>query len=119
VRDTPGAEFVSGLEIEEDADVIRKGVGGEDGYSAFSVRDPVSGVVSGTSLDDLLERRRVLRLVIAGLATDYCVKETVLDARRLGYETTVITEGIRAVGLQPGDGERALEAIRAAGATLV
>ena len=56
--------------------------------------------------------------MIAGLATDYCVKETVLDARRLGFPATVLSEGIRAVDLQPGDGDRALAAMREAGAEI-
>jgi nicotinamidase/pyrazinamidase len=55
-------------------------------------------------------------VVVVGLATDYCVKETALDAVRLGFDTVVLGELVRAVDLQPGDGERALEAIRAAGA---
>ena len=61
--------------------------------------------------------RGVERVVITGLATDYCVKETALDARRLGFPTTVIADAISAVNLEPGDGERALAAIREAGAT--
>lgn len=56
--------------------------------------------------------------MVAGIATDYCVKETVLDARRLGFDVSVLTEGIRAVNLEPGDGYRALEEMQAAGARL-
>ena len=63
--------------------------------------------------------RAIERVVIAGLATDYCVKETALDALRLGFETIVIESACRAVDLEPGDGERALDAIRSAGGTLV
>jgi nicotinamidase/pyrazinamidase len=57
-------------------------------------------------------------VVVVGLATDYCVKETVLDAVRLGYGATVVTGAVRAVDLEPGDGDRAIEAMRAAGATV-
>jgi nicotinamidase/pyrazinamidase len=60
----------------------------------------------------------VERVVIAGLATDYCVVETVLDARQLGHPTTVLLDAVRAVDLQAGDGERALERMRGAGAEL-
>ncbi|HZP91175.1 MAG TPA: isochorismatase family protein [Actinomycetota bacterium] len=98
---------------------IRKGAGGEDGYSAFSVRDPTSGQTAPTRLERVLREGGIRRVVVVGLATDYCVAETALDARRLGFETLVPTEAVRAVNLEPGDGERALERMRAAGATLV
>src|SRR6187431_2065833 len=73
VRDTWGAEFVPGLEVR--GRVIRKGTGGEDGYSGFSVRDPRSGERSATALENELRSRGARRVVIAGLATDYCVVE--------------------------------------------
>ena len=57
-------------------------------------------------------------MVVVGLATDYCVRDTALDAARLGFETTVLARAIRAVNLEPGDGERALEAMRLAGARI-
>jgi nicotinamidase/pyrazinamidase len=101
--------------VIEGAPVIRKGTGGEDGYSAFSVRDPESGEVGATELEGLLRAAGVQRLVIGGLATDYCVLETALDALRLGFEVEVPRDLVRAVDLQPGDGDRALEAIAAAG----
>ena len=94
--------------------MVRKGQGGEDGYSGFTVRDPVTGEETATPLEELLRRRGVRRVV--GLATDYCVKETALDAVRLGFDTVVLGGLVRAVDLQPGDGERALAAMRAAGA---
>lgn len=118
VAGTWGAELHPGLHVVAGADVVRKGTGGEDGYSAFSVREPTSGEQAGTGLDDLLRARGVTRVVIVGLATDYCVKETGLDARRLGFDATVITDAIGAVDLQPGDGQRALDEVRAAGVTL-
>jgi nicotinamidase/pyrazinamidase len=119
VRDTPGAELVAGIERDDGDEIIRKGVGGEDGYSAFSVRDPETGAIGDTGLDALLKRRGIERVVIVGLATDYCVKESGLDSVRLGYETSVLMEGVRAVDLEPGDGDNALVALREAGVRLV
>lgn len=117
VAGTWGAEFHPDLERVGDRE-IRKGTGGEDGYSAFSMRDPVSGNIAATPLAALLATLGSKRLVIVGLATDYCVKETTLDARRLGFAVTVLRDGTRAVDLQAGDGERALAAMQAAGAVL-
>src|SRR5205085_6285995 len=71
------------------------------------------------SLDDYLKSRGVRRVYVAGLATDYCVRATTLDALRLGYETYVVTDGVRAVNVQPDDGARALAEMRARGAHLV
>ena len=114
VAGTSGADFHAALRV--DGPVIRKGSNGEDGYSGFTMRDPVSGRERRTELAGLLSERGVERVVIAGLATDYCVRETALDARRLDYPTTVLTDAVRAVDLKPGDGERALSDLRAAGA---
>ncbi len=113
-----GAELHPRLEVVE-GETIHKGVDGRDGYSAFSVRDPRSGETEPTQLERILRGRGIERVVIGGLATDYCVVETVLDARRLGLEADVLTDCIRAVDLEPGDGERALDRMREAGATLV
>jgi nicotinamidase/pyrazinamidase len=118
VAETWGAELHPDLSVVPGGEIVRKGVGGEDGYSAFSVREPDTGQRHGTGLDDVLWERGVQRVVVVGLATDYCVKETVLDALRYGLPVTVISEGIRAVDLTPGDGERALEEMRAAGAQI-
>jgi nicotinamidase/pyrazinamidase len=116
VRETWGAEFHPDLEVN--GPMIRKGTGGEDGYSGFSVRDPTSGERSSTALERELRSRGVTRVVIAGLATDYCVVETAVDAMHLGFETTVLRDVIRAVNLERGDGERAIERMREAGATV-
>jgi nicotinamidase/pyrazinamidase len=113
VQDSWGAAFRPDLDVR--GPVVRKGSGGEDGYSGFSVRDPVSGETGPTALEALLRERGIERVVVVGIATDYCVKETALDAVRLGFETVVLTEGIRGVDLQPGDSERALESMRLAG----
>ena len=98
--------------------MIRKGTRGEDGYSGFSVRDPRSGERSSTALEEELRSRGIRRVVIAGLATDYCVVETAVDATHLGFETAVLLDAIRAVNLQPGDGKRAIERMREAGAEI-
>lgn len=116
VQETWGADFHPDLEVK--GDVVRKGTGGEDGYSGFTIRDPASGAEASTELADLLRERGIERVVVVGLATDYCVKETALDAVRLGFETTVRAEAMRAVDLQPGDGDRALEEMTTAGARL-
>lgn len=116
VRDTWGADFVPGLHVA--GPVVRKGVGGEDGYSAFSVRHPQTGATRATDLADLLRERFVTRIVIVGLATDYCVKETALDAIKQGLAATVLSEGVRPVDREPGDGDRALQVMAEAGVTI-
>ncbi len=82
-----GAELHPRLRVE--GPVVRKGTDGSDGYSGFSVRDPVSGEREATSLAAQLSTRGIKRLVVVGLAGDVCVKETALDGRRLGYEVEV------------------------------
>jgi nicotinamidase/pyrazinamidase len=116
VMGTWGAGFHPDLHVS--GDVVHKGDQGADGYSAFSERDPRSGETAPTILQQLLEGHGVERLVICGLATDYCVVETALDARRLGYAVEVLNDGIRAVDLEPGDGDRAVERMRDAGAEI-
>src|SRR5882672_6304546 len=118
VGGTWGAELHPALDVSESEPRIRKGTGGEDGYSGFTVADPLSGEKTPTGLDTLLRQAGIQRVVVAGLATDYCVKATALDAVSLGYETAVLREDIRAVDLQPGDGDRAIAEMEAAGVTL-
>jgi nicotinamidase/pyrazinamidase len=113
VRDTWGAAFHPDLAVEGPA--VRKGTEGEDGYSGFTVADPETGARFATPLDEMLRERSIARVVIAGLATDYCVKATALDAATGGYSTVVLRDGVRAVDLEPGDGERAFDEMRAAG----
>ncbi len=113
VRDTWGAELHPDLEVV--GPVVRKGVDGGDGYSGFSVRDPLSGDEHATELGSLLEERDVRHVVVTGLAGDVCVKETALDALRLGYDVTLPVATTRFVDLEPGDGERAVAAMREAG----
>lgn len=116
VAGSDGARFHPALVVGSDAPVVRKGVEGEDGYSGFSVRDPLTGETRRTALQAILEDRGIETLVIAGLATDYCVRATVLDGLALGYSVTVLQDGVRAVDLEPGDGDAALDEMRAAGA---
>jgi nicotinamidase/pyrazinamidase len=118
VGDTWGSEFLPDLEIAADAEILRKGTDGEDGYSAFSVRDPRSGDVSATALEAFLRGRALERLVIVGIATDYCVKESVLDARRLGFPAVVLRDGVRAVNRRPHDDDLAFAAMAEAGAEI-
>ena len=116
VANTWGAEFAPSLDVR--GSVIRKGNNGEDGYSAFTMRDVETGETSTTGLAELLGGA-IRRIVVVGLATDYCVKATALDALELGFETIVLREGVRAVDLQAGDGEAALASIRDAGGSVI
>jgi nicotinamidase/pyrazinamidase len=116
VMDSWGAMFHPDLRVA--GEVVRKGSRGEDGYSAFSVRDPESGDTAPTMLQGLLQARDIRRLVICGLATDFCVVETVTDARDLGYAVVVVRDGIRAVDRKAGAGDRAIRRMLDAGAVL-
>jgi nicotinamidase/pyrazinamidase len=113
VRDTWGAELHPRLVV--DGPVVRKGVDGGDGYSGFSVRDPVSGDVSRTELGGLLDEHGIERVVVVGLAGDVCVAATAEDAATLGLVTLVPLAATRMVEVSPGDGERAIARMRAAG----
>jgi len=113
VQGTWGADFHPDLKVV--GEIVRKGTGGEDGYSGFTVRDPRSGVAEQTAMESILRARGIERLVVVGLATDYCVKETALDGAAKGFDTTVLLEGIRAVDLHEGDGDRAIDEVKRAG----
>jgi nicotinamidase/pyrazinamidase len=117
VASTWGAELHPDLRVV--GPVVRKGTGGEDGYSGFSMRDPETGQTTSTDLERLLRDAAIERVVIAGLATDYCVVSTALDARQLGFEAAVVGDAIRSVDLEPGDGDRAIERMRDAGISVV
>jgi nicotinamidase/pyrazinamidase len=118
VQGTWGAEFHPDLEVPEGTAIVRKGSNGEDGYSAFTMVDKETGETVPTMLELFLGAAHVDCVVIVGLATDYCVRQTALDAVRLRFETIVLTDAIAAVDIQPGDGARALEELAAAGVTL-
>lgn len=121
VAGTDGAEVVPELAaLQEQQDLlIRKGVAGEDGYSAFTVQDPILGATSPTELHARLKEHAVQQVRICGVATDWCVKSTAIDALSLGYTVEVIRAGIAAVALSPGDEDAALREITQAGGVLV
>lgn len=110
VAGTPGAQLHPALDRSRVDVVLDKGTDPQtDGYSGFD----------GTTLETLLRDRDVDELVVAGLATDYCIKHTALDALRAGFAVTVEADATRPVEREPGDGERALDAVRAAGGSVV
>jgi nicotinamidase/pyrazinamidase len=109
VRDTEGAELHSALDRAKVDVIVDKGQDpSTEGYSGFD----------GTGLERLLRDRGIDRVYVVGLATDYCVKNTTLDALRHGFEVTVEAEGVRGVNVNEGDSDRALEEMREAGATV-
>jgi len=114
VAGTWGAELHPDL-VEVAGGRVRKGINGEDGYSGFTMRDAQTGETIPTELTDLLRARGIERVVVCGLATDYCVKATAIDAAALGFETSLLPSAVRAVDLNPGDGDRAIVAMRDAG----
>ena len=112
VQGTHGAAFHPELVLPTVAEVISKGMdAAEDAYSCFQARTE-----SGRDFRTALGELGVRRLFVGGLATDYCVKATVLDALTAGFEAVVVEDAVRAVDLKPGDGERALQEMKAAGA---
>ena len=118
IADTWGAALHPALTVPIHAARIRKGVNGEDGYSGFTLRDPLRGDTIATALEGLLRAAAVDTIMVCGLATDYCVKSTALDAVRLGFETSLLIDAVAAVDLEPGDGARAIEAMAATGVTM-
>jgi nicotinamidase/pyrazinamidase len=106
---TPGAEFHAALDRTLVQHVFSKGTDVDrEAYSAFD----------GTGLGDWLRVRGVKRLLVAGLATDYCVRASALDAVTDGFQVTLLEDAVGAVNVQPGDGERAVAEMRAAGVTV-
>jgi len=112
VQNTRGAEFHPQLKSEAIQQVFLKGTGDkDDGYSAYEA--------TNLDLNEYLKSNRVTDLYVAGLATDYCVKASAIDAARMGFKTFVVTDAVSAVNVKPDDGKRALESMKAAGVTLV
>jgi nicotinamidase/pyrazinamidase len=112
VQNTPGAEFHPKLQSARIQQVFLKGTGNkDDGYSAFEA--------TNVDLESYLKSKGVSELYVAGLATDYCVKASALDARKRNFKTYVVTDAVAAVDVQPRDGEKALEELKAAGVALV
>jgi len=118
VAETWGAQLHPALDLPADAPRVRKGSNGEDGYSGFTMRDPASGEETPTELERILREHGAERVVVCGLATDYCVRATALDAVRLGFEVTLLADAVAAVNLQPEDGERAIAELQEAGVDL-
>jgi nicotinamidase/pyrazinamidase len=109
IQGTPGAELNAGLDRSLIGEVVDKGQDpATDGYSGFDA----------PRLEEALRERGIDSVTIAGLTTDYCVKNTALDALRLGFGVTIAADAVRAVDVQPGDGERALGEVRAAGGSV-
>jgi nicotinamidase/pyrazinamidase len=116
VQGTPGCELAPGLETSAIHQVFRKGMDPRlDSYSGFFD----NGHHAATGLGDYLHQRRVEEVYVMGLATDYCVKFTALDAVELGFATRLIVPGVRGVNLEPGDTEAALRAMTNAGVELL
>ncbi len=116
VQETPGAELLASLDAKRIQRIFRKGTDRDvDSYSGFFDNQRRRS----TGLDTFLHEFGATRLFIMGLATDYCVKYTVLDALSLNYETHLVLDGCRAVNLNPGDGAAAVEEMRGAGARIV
>ncbi len=113
VAGTWGAELHPALRVEGPA--VRKGANGEDGYSGFTMRDPRSGEVVPTELTETLRAAGATSAVVVGLALDYCVKATALDAVARGFSTAVVQKATAPVEVDDGDGERAVAELRAAG----
>jgi len=120
IAGTPGAELLLGLTVlkaPEDI-MIRKGVSGEDGYSAFTVRNLLTEVEQPTELNAQLQERKIQLITIAGVATDWCVRASALDALTAGYAVEVVARATAGVNLQPGDSAAALAEIAAAGGVI-
>lgn len=116
VQNTGGAAFAPGLETRRIARIFPKGTDPAiDSYSGFFD----NGHRKATGLGDYLHARGVRDVYVLGLATDYCVKATALDARQLGFATHLIVDGCRGVDLHAGDVERAIDEMRAAGVSVV
>jgi nicotinamidase/pyrazinamidase len=110
VQGTPGAELHPRLDTSKIDEVVRKGTDPQtDGYSGFA----------GTDLAERLRTLGATRVYVAGLATDYCVRATVIEALQHGFDTVVLTDAIRAVDVKPGDGASAVKDMEQAGATLI
>lgn len=116
IQHAAGASFASGLDVARIDHVFRKGSDPRiDSYSGFFD----NGRAHDTGLDAFLKQHTVNRVIVTGLAADYCVKYTALDAARLGYETIVLTDATRAVNLKDDDFQRAMEELRQAGVATI
>ena len=117
VMHSAGADFLPGLTV--DGPIVLKGSGPEDGYSGFSVLHLPTGEERETELSAILDENGIMAVTVVGLAGDWCVKSTAIDAIRLGYRATVPLALTRFVELRPGDTAAAVEAMREAGVTVI
>ena len=116
VNNSEGAAFAPDLNTEKITRVFQKGMNKDvDSYSGFFDNSKRSD----TGLGDYLKSRRITDVFIMGLATDYCVKFTALDAYSLGFKTHLITRGVRGVNINSGDSEKAIDDMKNAGITIV
>jgi len=116
VQETSGADFAGALHRERWARVFQKGVDREiDSYSGFFD----NGRVKDTGLGNYLRQQEVDSVFVLGLATDYCVKFTALDAVSLGFRTHLVLDGCRGVNLEPDDSQRALHEMKISGVVVV
>jgi len=120
VQDTFGAEFHEALLVPANAVIISKGMGdGDTGYSAFEGYRDAGQTVDFNLSWILAHEHRIKNIYVCGLATDYCVRATVLDALRRGYETYLLHDAIKAVNKNPEDGSKAIELMEEQGAKLM
>ena len=116
VQGTHGSEFAPGWDVSQIQKIIYKGTSAEiDSYSTFFD----NGHRKSTGLQDFLKEKNITEIYLAGLATDYCVKYSALDACRLGFKVYVIQDACRAVNLLPDDGQKALDELRSAGVDIL
>jgi nicotinamidase/pyrazinamidase len=112
IQGSKGAQFHPDLKLPLEAIIVSAGMGSdEDGYSGFLGRDD-----SGARLADLLRQRRVERIFVGGLATDYCVKHTVIDGLKQGFKVVLLEDAVRGVNLRPDDSKQAIEEMVRSGA---
>jgi len=115
VQNTPGAEFHPDLKIPENTVILSKGMDEKlEGYSAFQAQDN-----SGRMFDAILKLTEIKVLFVGGLATDYCVKSSALDALEHGYQVNILTDAIKGVDLDPQDSQKALDAMRTKGSRFI
>jgi len=116
VEGSKGAEFAPGLDVSKITKIIHKGLDREvDSYSTFFD----NAHRNDTGLNDYLRSADISDLYIMGLATDYCVKYTALDARQLGFNTNIIIEGVRGVELNQGDCEASIDEMKKSGVNVI
>ena len=112
IQNTPGARFHPDLKLPPEAIIVSKGMDPDkDSYSAFEARDD-----KGRAFVDLLRSMGIRDLFVGGLATDYCVKFSILDALKLGFGVTLLTDAIKGIDVQPGDSQKAIDEMIARGA---